>query len=506
MTLAREISKKFNSEASFLPLAQESVTPNQLADFLKGNVEVSFKSEAFSGNLAIDPVLLVQAYIDKFFSRGAALVVVETFTPQPQAGGAEWYIMNVSLVARGSKLFDPALERSELIRQLSRFFAAQIHENGTNCARTLCAAELPSSSEDLRTFAHSLDSLRYGRNAGVCEDIADVGACRRLVKTELAKITSRDKDSAMAPFGLVLAELSELRDLIRNGGSSDEIAACLDRVYGRLNQTKSRSGYFEALFKSDDRVQKFLKSSGLEDLGLRASFLSTYAHFIAGREYLHKGQSELAIEEYDRVTDVPVWFAGFVGAFRDFARIDAQPQDKELALEILDNYRQQPIRFAPYLQHAVIGKIAQAVIERFGKSLSADELKTVRQTALEAWDRALIAPSHHDQVAARAERARTLLAIQEGDRAAQEIEVVERELAGKVDVAYRMAFMSTAAYFTRTGDFAKARTYAGNAISAYEKNLCYVEKSPEFEALRTNDREKYVLWINELRRKRSSQC
>lgn len=119
VTLAREISKKFNSEASFLPLAQKSVTPNQLADFLKGNVEVSFKSEAFSGNLAIDPVLLVQAYIDKFFSRGAALVVVETFTPQPQAGGAEWYIMNVSLVARGSKLFDPALERSELIRQLS---------------------------------------------------------------------------------------------------------------------------------------------------------------------------------------------------------------------------------------------------------------------------------------------------------------------------------------------------------------------------------------------------
>ena len=298
-TLTRTISERFHTNASFLPLAQEFIAPNRLADVLSGKLDISIKTDELNATFGVDPILLIQAYIDRFFSGDTALIVVNTFGAFPQQDGVSHYKINVDLIARGSILLgnDSPMARADMVRQLAAFFISQIYEADIDCTRTLCARELVALGDDLNTFVESLDSLRYGRSVGVCREISIPATCLSEVRVSLNRISSRHQGSAMADFGLLLVELSDLKRLITEGGSSDEIASSLESAYTRLIQAQAGSPYFAAMFGSEDRIQQFLNSSGLDQLGLSASFLKTFPSFMAGRDYLQKGGPRPSVEE-----------------------------------------------------------------------------------------------------------------------------------------------------------------------------------------------------------------
>lgn len=504
--VAKEYNRRFASQYQFANLPTPNHFPISFSDIVSASLDVSFNV----GTISIDLVALLQAYINQFLGKEATHVIVQTFS-ELVSNGETLYELNISLLTKGAAIIGrPPVNRYNLENQLSVFFVSELVESSTDCDRTLCPSMLPPKASQLASLAATFDALGSLKNVGPCEETQSNQQCLEKLRRVLTDITDGKEGRTVAEFGLFLVELQYLKELINTSGTTDRIADALQAInkHHSYLTTSSREGkYFARLLASEEDLKNFLGKNGFKDLKLSSPFLSTFPHFLEGRENYQSGNVASALEQYEMVDDAPSWFSDFLETYKHISRVRIEPKSIDAADKALHFLSNEKLQIAPFFRAAVLAQAIRAKVSSNHRLTDGDRESLFRRSEAALAIAVGNTSKRHDNFGARIERVRNLFAFGKTDQAENEIKEVERKLSAYVDKReFRLALMSAALYFAESSQYDKAKTWLHHAAVVEPRNICVFAKAPEFKAMRESDPHGIAQWMSEVRQLTQPEC
>ena len=507
VNLAKALGSRFESGSHFANMPNEKRSSISLSDIVSGSLDVSFGAITISVNL----INLIQAYIDRYSGGKAMYVMVETFSESKLQHEEPLYAINVSVLTRGARLIgNPPLDRSELVDRLSQFFIEELVVEPTNCDESLCASMMPYSEKHLESLAGSFDALGSLAKVGPCEDSDTKQQCLDSIRQTLEIITAAKEGKTVAQFGLFFVELRQLKLLITTAGTTDKLASALESIskhYSFLSSSTEEGRFFANLLDSTDALEQFLKTNSFEDLDLTRNFLSTFTHFLDGRDAYRVGDTSAALEHYKAVEEAPPWFEHFLDAYLHISTVRSQPNALGGVNDALAFFSRDDLRLVNFFRAALLAQTICVKVAQ-DESMAAeerDELFGRSEDALRIAVQNTSGP--HDEYGARIERIRSLHAFGRVNEANTLMAEIEEELSKHVtDRHFRLTLMSAATFFTEAGQFHKAKTWLEHAAKVEYRSICVYERAPEFRAMRESDPHELAQWASRIRQQVQPEC
>lgn len=264
-------------------------------------------------------------------------------------------------------------------------------EAGVDCS--IVPSENAGVTEsDLTSLGEIWTALQAGQGAGICRDERRVLLCLEKIDAELSAMKENGSGGSLLDLTEFIRSLRELESAFELLKSTGFRAKSLDQLAVNYSHLKFDSSAFSSFFDSDNALETFLRSAGLNNLPISSAFFKSYPHYRDGRIAVHQGRLSDGLDEFIKVDDPPDFFQLYLDPLILNLRIQTGRVDAQKAEDGFLKYSSE-VGDSDFFSAALIGNTSIYFLERFSGNADEAAVSIVVRRATRLWEIAGRSPS-----------------------------------------------------------------------------------------------------------------